>query len=405
LAFFSFPFLFFLAVLVLLYSRESNGWRRKQVFLTLANLVFLATYIHHGGDAWAFAAYILVSYCLLRLTAAFPSGRLLAFSIGLALAALIAGNRYAFLSWVSLDLSKHTLELIGLSYMTLKLIHMFVDLRQGQLAAFTLPSYVNYQLAFFSLPAGPILRYNEFYKRWLGPEGVSGRDLIPAWNRILNGLIQLGLLAAVASEISDYSRGAARETGAAGPALGWFLLSFYAYPAYVFFNFSGYCNVAIGAARLLGYSLPENFDRPYLARNMQDFWNRWHITLTHWIRDYLFTPLYKRAAEWRPGAAETLGYGVSFFALVLAGIWHGSSWNFLAFGVVHGAGVASCQMWGAAIKKRFGRAAYKVYMADRRIHALAVLVTFHYVCFSFLFFRPGFSSTLNLLRLVVGKFL
>jgi D-alanyl-lipoteichoic acid acyltransferase DltB (MBOAT superfamily) len=141
----------------------------------------------------------------------------------------------------------------------------------------------------------------------------------------------------------------------------------------------------------------ENFDKPILARNLLDFWNRWHISLTLWIRDYVFTPLYKSAAtHWRH-LAVPLGYCTLFVALFLAGLWHGATWNFVLFGLMHGAGVVTVQIYGDRLKRRLGRQGVKRYLSNRAVRTAAVLVTVHYVCVSFLFFRPGLRQTLDLL--------
>ena len=115
------------------------------------------------------------------------------------------------------------------------------------------------------------------------------------------------------------------------------MLMLYLYLFYLYMNFSGYCDIVIAGASLVGLRLPENFNQPFLARNILDYWSRWHITLGHWIRDYLFTPFYKAGAERFPAilsAVAVIGY---FVAFTLAGIWHGSTWNFLIYGLLHGA--------------------------------------------------------------------
>jgi len=149
---------------------------------------------------------------------------------------------------------------------------------------------------------------------------------------------------------------------------------------------------------LLGLRQPENFDRPYLARNVLDFWNRWHITLTHWIRDYVFTTSYKWVATHWSRYASIIGYGLMFTALFLAGMWHGPGRNFIVFGALHGVGVASAQMYGDFLRRRLGRQRFKAYLANRWFRLAGIAVTFNYVCFTFLFFRPGVRDTLVWVR-------
>jgi hypothetical protein len=111
----------------------------------------------------------------------------------------------------------------------------------------------------------------------------------------------------------------------------------------------------VAAARLVGLDLAENFDRPYLARNPIDYWNRWHISLTHWIRDYVFMASYKKAVERFPDRGKPLGYGLLFVALFLSEVWHGSTSSFAIFGAIHGLGVSANQAYADWLRKRLGR--------------------------------------------------
>ena len=184
--------------------------------------------------------------------------------------------------------------MIGLSYMLFKFIHMAVDQSEGQLAPFTFATYANYQLLCFTLTAGPIQRYNDFYAYWTAESlpDWDGRDVVVSWSRLLTGMIKVGLIAPLAWDVFERSRSQLLlQPGV--EVLPRFAAFFYSYPVFLYFNFSGYTDIVVAAARLIGLTLPENFDRPYLARNIIDFWNRWHISLTHWIRDYIFMASYK----------------------------------------------------------------------------------------------------------------
>jgi D-alanyl-lipoteichoic acid acyltransferase DltB (MBOAT superfamily) len=177
--------------------------------------------------------------------------------------------------------------------------------------------------------------------------------------------------------------------------------TFYLFPAYIYLNFSGSCDIVIAGALLCGMRLPENFDQPYLARNMIDFWNRWHRTLSFWIRDYLFTPMYKALAERWPRQAGTISFLAYFVALFLAGVWHGSTWNFVVFGVLQGLGVSAAKVWENRIIRARGRSGLRRYLGSRPIRALAVGTTFHFACFTFLFFSEGMYA--RLLRVVAKR--
>jgi D-alanyl-lipoteichoic acid acyltransferase DltB (MBOAT superfamily) len=150
------------------------------------------------------------------------------------------------------------------------------------------------------------------------------------------------------------------------------VVAVYAYAIQIYCDFSGYTDVALGSALLFGYRLPENFDAPYTAKNLQEFWRRWHISLSTWLRDYLYVPL----GGSREGAYKT--YRNLMITMVLGGLWHGASWNFVIWGGLHGAGLALTRLWQRA---RHGRP--RVSFAE----AWRVVATFHFVCFAWIFFR------------------
>src|SRR5439155_1501409 len=163
-----------------------------------------------------------------------------------------------------------------------------------------------------------------------------------------------------------------------------FLLMFYLYPAYIYFNFSGYCDIVIGGASLFGIQMPENFNAPCLSRNLIEYWTRFHMTLGVWIRDYVFTPLYVSLATCWPARAASLAFLCYFMAMSLAGIWHGATWNFVVFGLLNGLGVSAAKLWESWIVQRNGRQGLRTYLQSRPIHAMAVIGNFHFVCLTIL---------------------
>jgi len=288
------------------------------------------------------------------------------------------------------------LVVVGISYMLFKFIHMLVDESQGQLAPFTCFSYLNYQLAFFTLVAGPIQRYNDFKRSWdemdLDPANAS--ESWAAWNRILNGLIKMRVIASLIEDISNR----AQVTAASGdPNHGWAtLFLFYAGPVQLYFNFSGYTDVAIGSARLLGFKLPENFNRPFLARNVIDYWNRWHMSLSRWIRDYVFMASYKTAATSYPRWSRIWSYALLIVALLITGIWHGTTAGFAVFGILNGVGAAANRAFADVLKSFLGRAGVERYLRNRLIEFLAIVATFHYVCFCHLAFASDVTVSVRM---------
>lgn len=377
-----------LCVAVVLAFHLAPGKLLRQVILAAANATFLISQVPNLRS-WGFFAVVLVgTYIALAAVRAFRRGAIVAAAITVVLLTFLYVKRYEFFAtWVPVpmewNLVLHPVELVGLSYMFFKLIHMFVDEWQGQLAPFNLWSYLNYQLSFFALTAGPIQRYNDFLRSWnemdLRPR--ESREALLLWTRILTGMIKISVLGAWA--LAEFKRAAVPP----GPRnLSEVLVCFYVYPAYLYFNFSGYTDVMLGAGGLLGFKLPENFNRPYLARNVLDFWNRWHISVSHWIRDYVFMTSYKVAASQFPSAARYWSYALLFLALFLAGVWHGTTEGFVWFGALNGLGAAVTRAYGDGLRAVLGGAGLKAYLRNRAIEWIAVIVTLHYVGFCFLFF-------------------
>jgi D-alanyl-lipoteichoic acid acyltransferase DltB (MBOAT superfamily) len=406
----SYSFLLALGLAAILW--ELLPWQiARRLFLTCLNLAFLVTLamtlVPPEPDrlrAWTVSwvclgGFVLGSYGALRFLKARPSRDHVIALIGLMVCVFLYLKRYEFLNWLipesfAPDRVLPNVEIIGLSYILFKAIHVAVDQWEGQLAPYGLLSYLNYQFAFFTFLSGPIQRYNDFQKSWehleLGPS--DSRERLRYWRRILLGMLQMGLVAVLLLKVFEGAAPLMLKADA-GQALQGLAGRFYIYPLYLYFNFCGYTNIAIGSAGLLGFRVPENFNHPFVARNMIDFWTRWHITLSRWIRDYVFMTSYKACAERIPRWSRLCGYVLLFLALLIAGVWHGTTFAFVAFGVAHGVGIMLAQIYSDLLRNGLDRVRLQRYMQNRLIHAAAVLITFHYVCFTFLFFSSGIADT------------
>jgi D-alanyl-lipoteichoic acid acyltransferase DltB (MBOAT superfamily) len=192
------------------------------------------------------------------------------------------------------------------------------------------------------------------------------------------------------------------------------LVGVYAYAIKIYADFSGYSDVAIGSAKLFGYELPKNFDAPYTSADLQEFWRRWHISLSTWLRDYLYVTLGgNRGSTWKT-------YRNLLLTMVLGGLWHGASWNFVIWGALHGGALAVNRAWqrarhakrplqplGAPYRAMAAPAAGEEqkppHLIERRPaltpgRVIAVIATFHFVCFAWIFFRaPSFEHATALL--------
>jgi D-alanyl-lipoteichoic acid acyltransferase DltB (MBOAT superfamily) len=394
----SLPFLFFSCAVVIVYQLAPTKWLRQWI-LTAANAAFLYSLVPDQRSWEWFGVFLGGTYVALLAVRTWRRGSVVATGIVLSVLIYLYLKRYSVLASIipfplEWDIRLHAVELVGLSYMIFKFIHMLVDQWQGQLAPYNCWQYLSYQLSFFTITAGPIQRYNDFRKYWeeVDLKPSETRDSLLLWIRILLGMIKIGVLGALAN--SAYTGG----LGSHEYGLTAFFTCLYAYPAYLYLNFSGYTDVMIGVAGLLGFRLPENFNQPFLARNVLDFWDRWHISLTHWIRDYVFMSSYKAAATHFPRAARYWSYILLFFALFVAGIWHGTTDGFVLFGILNGLGAAATRAYGDVLRATLGRSGLQAYMKSPLVRGLAVVVTLHYVCICQLFFAMDVDRALALLK-------
>lgn len=167
------------------------------------------------------------------------------------------------------------------------------------------------------------------------------------------------------------------------------LVAVYAYAFQIYFDFSGYTDIALGSALLLGIKLPQNFNAPYLAVNVADFWRRWHISLSNWLRDYLYFSLPGKRSKITVVPLFNL-----FITMVIGGLWHGPSWNFVIWGALHGLGLAVVRIW----QMKMGTA-----KATGVWHVVNVLVTFHFVTFAWIFFRAStFEGAITVLTRIAS---
>ncbi len=223
---------------------------------------------------------------------------------------------------------------LGISFFTFEFIHFAVDRYRGDIEEATLAEYSAFIFFFPTMVAGPIKRYQEFV-----PKLASARldpDLVSRGiTRILVGLAKKSVLADTFTLWSDKLNTSALVTASPPTVLGWIL----AYGMKIYFDFSGYSDIAIGCGYLFGIPVPENFRWPYASRNIAEFWRRWHISLGRWIFDYVYKPLGgSRRGEGRTAFNLLVAFGVS-------GLWHGAAYNFIAWGLWHGILMVIYRTW------------------------------------------------------------
>lgn len=230
-------------------------------------------------------------------------------------------------------------------------------------------------VSFFpTILAGPITRVSTLLDQFEKPKKLDAADGSRALFLIGLGLVKKLMIADylginLVNRVFDFPN---LYSG------GEVLVAVYAYAFQIYFDFSGYTDIAMGSALLLGLKLPPNFNAPYLAENVADFWRRWHISLSNWLRDYLYFSLPGKRSKFIVVSLFNL-----FITMVIGGLWHGPSWNFVIWGALHGLGLAVVRLF----QSKFGSAKAKGVW-----RVVNIFVTFHFVTFAWIFFRaPSFE--------------
>lgn len=264
---------------------------------------------------------------------------------------------------------------IGLSFIVLQSVSYLIDVQRRTVPADrSFISYGAYQAMFVHLIAGPIIRY-QWVKRELETRFVDWSGFAAGSRRFMVGVSMKVLVADTLAPVVD------AVFAMPNPTLADAWLGCAAYTLQLFFDFAGYSAMAIGLGQMLGFHFPENFNHPYLARSIQDFWRRWHLSLSSWIRDYLYIPMGgNRHGEWRT-------YRNLLLTMAIAGLWHGGdSWNFLLWGIAHGLALAVARAWGQAHLPAVPR-------------WLSHVLTLLFVMLAWTLFRAvGFEAALNMYR-------
>lgn len=278
---------------------------------------------------------------------------------------------------------EHPVAIVGLSYMLFRVIHLIVEAPYLGHLPFGPLRYATYVGAFWTLLSGPIQRYDGFANGIAAAGRPDDTEALAAGHRLINGLIKAFLLAPVCLRASPLEALSVSEAN-------WidFAIVLYAYPAYLYLNFSGYTDMVIAIARLCGVNtLPENFNRPYLARNVMDFWTRWHMSFGTWIRHYIFTPMSKHLMKAAPPALQNGALAVAVIVtFVIVGAWHGTTLNFVIFGILHGVAIIAITVYGRMLKALFDRQRRKAFENHPVVRGISVVLCFHFVCATILLF-------------------
>jgi len=294
----------------------------------------------------------------------------------------------------SFDISRIILP-VGISFYTFQTISYTVDVYRGKLKPVKNIIDFGFYVSFFpQLVAGPIVRAAEFIPQLYQKFKLTKQEFGHAIFLILNGLVKKML-------ISDYiSINFVDRVFDSPLSFTGFenLMAVYGYSIQIYCDFSGYTDIAIGVALLLGFRLPLNFNSPYKAMNITDFWRRWHISLSSWLRDYLYIPLGGNKKS------KTRTYINLMITMLLGGLWHGASLRFVIWGGIHGIGLIFHKLWA---KLNLSLSKYYTTRSSKNFlyRFISVFTTFHLVTFAWIFFRAGtMDDALGVIKQIFSNF-
>lgn len=390
----SVSFLMFAAVVILLVNFwQRTEWRHSVLLIASIAFVWMCA---DKQSLLPMAAFLGLGYVGLKLI---ESGHLRSAAPAVVITILIFIwlKKYTFLpSSIFLPVTYST---VGLSYIFFRIIHLMVDADNKNLPdRVGLASYLTYTLNFTTLVAGPIQRYQDFDESCRTARRPSVLKVGAAIERIILGFFKTNVLALVFSllQTGAISRLAAAPEWRTRVVQGAIMIA--AYPFFLYCNFSGYIDIVIGIAQLMGLHLPENFDRPFSASSFIDFWNRWHITLSTWLKTYVYVPVVMALMSRYP--SETLAplWGVLafFVTFFLVGVWHGRTATFLFFGVLQGLGVSINKLFEIAMVAALSRKRTRAVTANPIYIAVCRGLTFTWFAFTLLWFWSSWRNLANL---------
>ena len=391
-------FLWLFAAFIVVYLLLQRRTTVRLMFVTLFSYYF---YYKSSGTYFFLLAVVTVSDFLLALLMEHTVTRwkrklwvVVSLCVNLGLLCYFKYTNFLLECWASLTGGSFSmLDIflpVGISFFTFQSLSYTIDVYRREIKPLTnLLDYAFYVSFFPQLVAGPIVRARDFIPQIRRPLFVSDEMFGRGIFLIMSGLFKKAV-------ISDYISVNFVERIFDNPTLYSGvenLMGGYGYALQIYCDFSGYSDMAIGIALLLGFHFNINFDSPYKSASVTEFWRRWHISLSSWLRDYLYISLGGN----RKGKVRQ--YVNLIITMFLGGLWHGASWNFVLWGVLHGVALAVHKFWMSLTGRKKGEQSHGI----RRF--FGVVVTFHFVCFCWIFFRNAdFATSVDMLRQIFTVF-
>lgn len=276
---------------------------------------------------------------------------------------------------------------MGISYLTFKAVEIIMEIRDGAIKDIKPYEFIRFLLFFPTISSGPIDRFRRFQKDVLKvPSREEYVELLHSGvNKLMQGLLYkfiigyfFGTLLLPKIQIAVLSYRGETPLG-----LSWSLLAYmYVYSMYLFFDFAGYSLFAVSISNFLGVKTPMNFRAPFKSHNIKDFWNRWHITLSYWFRDFIYMRLMFTVIKhkWMKSRVKIANFGYITLFLIM-GFWHGETWYYIVYGIFHAGAMITNDAW-----LRYKKRHRKQIPSNKFTETFAIFLTFNVVCFSFMIF-------------------
>lgn len=361
--------------------------KRMPVYNAFVTLVFI--YMMFASNTIQAIALIVFVFWQLALVRLYFNYRQKSNHGGIFVVALILSILPLFIVKAQPLLEANTtmIGFLGISYLTFKAAQMIMETRDGLIKELNSWDFINFLLFFPTLSSGPIDRFRRFKKEADSPIDPD------KYANLLNRGIFLIFLGFLYKFIIAYVIQTNAITGLEynlhhHVQFGWSLVGYmYAYSMYLFFDFAGYSAFAVGVSYLMGVQTPMNFNKPFASRNIKEFWNRWHMTLSFWFRDFVFMRLVFWMTKKKFFKSKfTVAYIAYFVNFLIMGMWHGLHWYYIVYGLYQAVLIVGFDLFERWNKKK------KFYPKNKVTNVIGIVITFQFVCFGFLIFSGIFDK-------------
>ena len=393
----SYVFLGFVAIVAAVINISSKpAWRRGVFFV--ANIVFVLLITHDALQLLPFAGFLAAGFICLLLMERVKQAPLYFGCVAAVLFLFCWLKHYSFVPHgLFLPFAYFT---VGISYVFFRVMHLIIDARDGALPnRVNLVSYLSYTLNFTCLFSGPIQLYQDYVKSEVQvPAPLTVASAGEATYRIVTGFFKVAVVSALLYYVQTRCLSAVVPGMDLRDRVLYGSLVLAVYPLYLYYNFSGYTDFVIGAARFMRLELPENFRAPFFSEGFMEFWNRWHMTLSNWLKRYVYTPLLMGLMRRMPAPGLANGFNVFayFVTFFLIGLWHGQTPMFFMYGVFLGLGVSANKLYQIVMIKRLGRAGYRALCARPLYRSASRGLTYAWFAFSLLWFWASWPQLAGL---------